>query len=68
MICSREDGEKKGKGGGEGGGGVDGEDREEGKGSIVGKRRGLTGVRWFKPGLKAVMSSSSRGSHLYVTC
>ena len=43
MICRREEGEKKGKGGGGGGGGVNGEEREEGKGSIVGKRRGLTG-------------------------
>ena len=42
MICRREEGEKKGKGR-RGGGGVDGEEREEGKESIAGKRRGLTG-------------------------
>ena len=36
MICRREEGEKKGKGRG-------GEEREGGKGSIAGKRRGLTG-------------------------
>ena len=59
MICRREEGEKK-----EGGGGV-----------LMGKRerKGIKEgawqvVRWFKPGLKAIMSSSSRGSHLYVTC
>ena len=38
MICRREEGEKKGKGGR-----VDGEEREEGKGSIADKRRGLAG-------------------------
>ena len=39
MICRREEGEKEGKVGE----GVDGEEREEGKGSLAGKRRGLTG-------------------------